>query len=216
MYKRLSLILLAVFLIFSLAGCKDRNTNPVLVLEIESEYYDLKGTIEIEMYYDKAPNTVKNIIYLASEGFYDGITIAKVLKGHLIEIGDPRNIQLGGIRYAIDGEFKANGFEGNDIKFERGVVAMSRYAQSYDSAVGDFFILLDESNEFDDKYAAFGKIIKGLDFLDEIGQVKTVGAALGYEPIANIKIVSTYLKLKGLQYDEPKRHVREYYGVDKD
>lgn len=217
MFKRLtSFILIVVFTAVLGSGCTKGNDNPVLVLQIESEKFGIEGTVEIEMYPDKAPNTVKNIISLATKGFYDGINVSKVLPGALVEIGDPKNLQLGGIRYAIDGEFKENGFTQNDIKFERGVVAISRYQQSYDSAVGDFFIQLDDTNKYDGKYAAFGRVIKGIELLDEISRVRNVGQALGYEPVFTIKVVSTYLKLKGKQYGEPKTHTREFYGSRKD
>lgn len=215
MKKFLSLVIVVVFVITLTTGCSNENDNPVLVLNIKSEQFGIEGTVEIEMYPDKAPNTVKNIIYLANEGFYDGIQVSMVRPGKLVEIGDPKNIQLGGVRYAIKGEFKDNGFTQNDIKFERGIVAMSRYKQSYDSAVGDFFIQLDDTDQYDGKYAAFGRVIKGLELLDEISRVKNVGGALGYEPVFVIKVESTYLKLKGKQYDEPKRHMREHYGANK-
>lgn len=216
MKKFLAFCMAVVILVTLATGCsKEKNDNPVLVLNIKSERFGIEGIIEIEMYPDKAPNTVKNIIYLANLGFYDGIQICQVRPDKLVEIGDPKNVQLGGVRYAIKGEFKENGFTQNDIKFERGVVAMSRYAASYDSAVGDFFIQLDDTEEYDGKFVAFGRVTKGLELLDEISRVKNVGRALGYEPVYPIFIESVYLKLKGKQYGEPKRLTREFFGANK-
>ncbi len=213
MFKRASGIIMVLVLISTLmlTGC-NQNKNPVLVLYFKGGKSGVEGTVEIEMYPDKAPNTVNNIIYLASQGFYDGITVSMVRPDKIVKIGDPRNVQLGGVRYAIEGEFKNNGYTKNDIKFERGIVAMARYEQSYDSAVGDFFIQLDNTTEYDGNYAAFGKVIKGLELIEDISHAKNVGAALGYEPVYSIKIESTYLKLKGETYPEPKTHPRKYYN----
>lgn len=212
-------ILLGIFLFTAAAGCQDSgvNRNPILVLELGGGSSNYEARIEIEMYPDKAPNTVKNIIYLVEQGFYDGLRVNMALENTLIEFADGAGFatleETGDVpRYAIRGEFSANGFEGNDIPFERGTVAMSRYEKDdYDSAVDGFFITLGKMPEADGNFAAFGKVISGIEAVEEISQMKTTDASLHYEPIYSVLIKDASVILKGVEYDKPVGIARTYY-----
>lgn len=132
----------------------------------------MKGgkTIRVELYPDKAPNTVNNFISLANSGFYDGLIFHRVIKGFMIQGGDPAGVGTGGPGYTIKGEFALNGFKGNDIKHLRGVISMAR-AQSPNSAGSQFFIMHANASYLDGQYAAFGKVVEGMETVDEIASV---------------------------------------------
>ncbi len=141
--------------------------NPIVTFEMEN------GKImKAELYPDKAPNTVNNFISLVSDGFYDGLIFHRVISGFMIQGGDPAGVGTGGPGYNIKGEFAINGFKGNDLKHERGVLSMAR-AMAPDSAGSQFFIMHKNSSHLDGQYAAFGKLIDGFEVLDEIASVKT-------------------------------------------
>lgn len=128
--------------------------------------------IKAELYPEKAPNTVNNFISLASSGFYDGLIFHRVISGFMIQGGDPAGVGTGGPGYSIKGEFALNGFRLNDIKHERGVLSMAR-AMSPNSAGSQFFIMHKNASYLDGQYAAFGKVISGMEVVDEIASVKT-------------------------------------------
>lgn len=141
--------------------------NPVVTFEMEN------GKImKAELYPEKAPNTVNNFISLVLDGFYDGLIFHRVISGFMIQGGDPAGVGTGGPGYNIRGEFALNGFKGNDLKHERGVLSMAR-AYHPDSAGSQFFIMHKNSSHLDGQYAAFGKIIEGIEVVDEIASVKT-------------------------------------------
>ena len=141
--------------------------NPIVTFEMEN------GKImKAELYPDKAPNTVNNFISLVSYGFYDGLIFHRVISGFMIQGGDPAGVGTGGPGYNIKGEFAINGFKGNDLKHERGVLSMAR-AMAPDSAGSQFFIMHKNSSHLDGQYAAFGKLTDGFEVLDEIASVKT-------------------------------------------
>ncbi len=141
--------------------------NPIVTFEMEN------GKImKAELYPDKAPNTVNNFISLVSDGFYDGLIFHRVISGFMIQGGDPAGVGTGGPGYNIKGEFAINGFKGNDLKHERGVLSMAR-AMAPDSAGSQFFIMHKNSSHLDGQYAAFGKLTDGFEVLDEIASVKT-------------------------------------------
>ncbi len=141
--------------------------NPIVTFEMEN------GKImKAELYPDKAPNTVNNFISLVSDGFYDGLIFHRVISGFMIQGGDPASVGTGGPGYNIKGEFAINGFKGNDLKHERGVLSMAR-AMAPDSAGSQFFIMHKNSSHLDGQYAAFGKLTDGFEVLDEIASVKT-------------------------------------------
>ena len=147
--------------------------NPVATIEMEDG-----GIIKIELYYDVAPNTVLNFVSLANEGFYDGLTLHRVISNFMIQGGDPNGDGTGGPGYCIKGEFSNNNFE-NNISHKRGVVSMARRGSSYDpasaynTAGSQFFICVEDSDFLDGDYAAFGEVIEGMDVVDAIKAVET-------------------------------------------
>ncbi len=138
----------------------------MIVIEMENG-----RKIKLELYPDKAPITVKNFEKLASEGFYDGLCFHRVISGFMIQGGDPLGNGMGGSDDKIKGEFAANGVH-NDLKHTRGVISMAR-SMSPNSASSQFFIMHKDAPHLDGQYAAFGKVVEGLDVVDEIASVKT-------------------------------------------
>ena len=132
-------------------------------IRIEIEKY---GTIDVELDADTAPITVTNFINLANAGFYDGLTFHRIIKGFMIQGGDPEGTGNGGSANKIKGEFSANGVK-NDIKHVRGVISMAR-ANSYDSASSQFFIVHKDAPHLDGMYAAFGHVTSGMEVVDKI------------------------------------------------
>ncbi len=127
--------------------------------------------IELELYPDKAPNTVKNFISLARDGFYDGLIFHRVISGFMIQGGCPDGTGMGGPGYSIKGEFLANGVA-NSLAHTRGVISMAR-AMNPDSAGSQFFIMHKDAPHLDGQYAAFGKVVSGIEVVDEIASVDT-------------------------------------------
>lgn len=127
--------------------------------------------IKLELYPDKAPITVENFLKLVNEGFYNGLIFHRVIKDFMIQGGDPQGTGMGGAKDKIKGEFLMNGVP-NDIRHERGVISMAR-AQNPNSASSRFFIVHKDSLFLDGQYAAFGKVVEGMDVVDEIANVKT-------------------------------------------
>lgn len=127
--------------------------------------------IKLELYPDKAPITVENFLKLVNEGFYNGLIFHRVIKDFMIQGGDPQGTGMGGAKDKIKGEFLMNGVP-NDIRHERGVISMAR-AQNPNSASSQFFIVHKDSFFLDGQYAAFGKVVEGMDVVDEIAGVKT-------------------------------------------
>ena len=130
------------------------------------------GKIVVELYGDTAPITVENFKKLVSEGFYDGLIFHRVIEDFMIQGGDPKGNGTGGSDKKIKGEFSANGVD-NDLKHERGVISMARSSDSYDSASSQFFICHKTSEHLDGDYAAFGRVVYGMEVVDEIASVKT-------------------------------------------
>lgn len=143
----------------------DNNGNgvdyPVVTIEMENG-----AKIEIELYPEIAPNTVNNFVSLVRKGFYDGTIFHRVIPGFMVQGGDPTGTGTGGPGYAIKGEFTANGFQ-NDLKHSRGVLSMAR-TQVPDSAGSQFFIMVADSPHLDGQYAAFGKVVSGMEEVDRI------------------------------------------------
>ncbi len=202
MKKWLSL-LLAGFMVFGLAACgssdssadnKDKTEENVETEESVDEenmpgsveggqkYLAVitvkdRGTIEVELDEGIAPETVKNFVKLANEGFYDGLTFHRVIDGFMIQGGDPNGDGTGGADEDIKGEFKSNGFN-NTLKHTRGVISMARSADP-DSASSQFFIMHEDAPHLDGEYAAFGKVISGMDIVDDIAENTSVSDANG-------------------------------------
>ena len=141
-------------------------TNPIVTFEMENG-----GVIKAELYPEIAPNTVRNFISLVQKGFYDGLIFHRVIAGFMIQGGDPKGIGIGGPGYSIRGEFKQNGFQ-NDLKHDRGVLSMAR-AGDPNSTGSQFFIMHEAAPHLDGGYAAFGKVIEGIEAVDRIAAVRT-------------------------------------------
>lgn len=129
------------------------------------------STITLELYPEIAPITVENFAGLVRDGFYNGLIFHRVITGFMIQGGDPMGIGIGGSGKNIKGEFRANGVE-NNLSHERGVISMAR-SQMFDSASSQFFICHDDATFLDGQYAAFGRVIEGIETVDEIAMVKT-------------------------------------------
>ena len=129
------------------------------------------GIFDIELYEDNAPITVANFKKLVSEGFYDGLIFHRVIAGFMIQGGDPLGTGFGGSDTKIKGEFRMNGVP-NDISHKRGVISMAR-SQMPNSASSQFFIMHADGPFLDGQYAAFGKVVSGMEVVDEIASVKT-------------------------------------------
>ena len=129
------------------------------------------GKIELELYPEAAPKTVANFLKLVGQGFYDGLIFHRVIPGFMIQGGDPQGNGTGGAKENIVGEFKANGFD-NPIKHTRGVISMAR-AYNPNSASSQFFIMHANAPHLDGQYAAFGKVVSGMEVVDEIASIPT-------------------------------------------
>ena len=129
------------------------------------------GVITLELYPEIAPKTVANFEKLAKEGFYDGLIFHRVIAGFMIQGGDPTGPGMGGAKEKLEGEFAANGFN-NTLSHDRGVISMAR-SQSFNSASSQFFIMHEDGHFLDGQYAAFGKVVSGIEVVDEIASVPT-------------------------------------------
>ena len=201
-------------MLISLVGCTNNNTSsqkndeeiettvestgelPIATIKIKDF-----GTIKAELYPDKAPNTVNNFISLANSGFYDGLIFHRVIKGFMNQGGDPDGVGTGGPGYSIKGEFSNNGYINNDLKHTAGVLSMAR-ANDPDSAGSQFFIMAEEASYLDGDYAAFGKVIEGMDVVNDINSVQTNS---NDKPLKDVVIESITVDTKGIDYKEPKK-----------
>ena len=169
MKKVLSALLSAV-LLFTAVGftsCAKKDQDPVTVTMVVKDY----GTVEIELYPDKAPKTVENFLSLVNDGFYDGLTFHRVVANLIVQGGDPTGTGYGDPSLKrIPGEFKSNGFTKNTLKHERGTISMAR-SDDPDSATSQFFICSRAYPSWDGNYAAFGKVVKGIEIIDEMTSV---------------------------------------------
>lgn len=169
--------------------------NPVVTLEV-ADYEPIK----IELYPEIAPNTVNNFISLVNQGFYNGLTFHRIIKGFMIQGGCPDGNGTGGPGYSIKGEFSGNGIK-NDLQHTAGVISMAR-SMMPDSAGSQFFIMHKDAPHLDGQYAAFGKVIKGLDIVDQIACVDTDYGDMPLEPVVMTKVsVDTF----GEDYPEPEK-----------
>lgn len=183
--------LVTALLLFPSCGKNDGGTSSHRVA-IEVENY---GTIQLELYPNKAPITVANFEKLVKAGFYDGLTFHRVVKDFMIQGGDPKGDGTGGSDETIKGEFLQNNYKGNDIKHVRGVISMAR-SSSYDSASSQFFIVHGDSTFLDGNYAAFGRVTDGMDVVDKIAECKVQYSASSGEkssPVTPIRITRMYM-----------------------
>ena len=169
--------------------------NPVVTFKINGE-----DTIKVELYPEVAPNTVNNFISLVKKGFYNDLTFHRVIKGFMIQGGCPEGTGMGGPGYSIKGEFNQNRFK-NDLKHTAGVISMAR-AMMPNSAGSQFFIMHKDAPHLDGAYAAFGKVIKGMDVVDKIACVATDRRDMPMEPVIMTEVtVDTF----GTEYPEPEK-----------
>ncbi len=170
------------------------NSNPLVTVEMQDG-----DIIKLELYPEIAPNTVNNFISLVKKGFYDGLKFHRVIRGFMIQGGDPEGTGMGGPGYSIKGEFTYNHFE-NTLKHTAGVISMAR-SQRPDSAGSQFFIMHKDSPHLDGSYAAFGKVIEGMDIVNKIADIKTdYSDAPSTEQIMKKVTVETF----GVEYSEPE------------
>lgn len=169
--------------------------NPIVTFEMADG-----KVIKAELYPEIAPNTVKNFVSLVSKGFYDGLTFHRIIKGFMIQGGDPVGNGTGGPGYGIKGEFSSNGFK-NDLKHEPGVLSMAR-AMNPNSAGSQFFIMHETSPHLDGDYAAFGKVIEGLENVNAIAEVRTDWSA---RPLEDVVMKRVTVETFGEEYGEPEK-----------
>ena len=155
--------------------------NPVFTITM-SDGRVMKG----ELYPEFAPQSVGNFTALANSGFYDGLTFHRVIPGFMIQGGDPKGIGIGGPGYNIRGEFLANGIN-NPLKHTYGVLSMAR-SMMPDSAGSQFFIMTSDSPHLDGQYAAFGKVLEGMEVAEDVVKVKRDASDRPYEPQVMAKV----------------------------
>ncbi|MCI6654582.1 MAG: peptidylprolyl isomerase [Clostridium sp.] len=168
--------------------------NPIVTFETTA------GTITAELYPEIAPNTVNNFISLINKGFYDGLIFHRVIKGFMIQGGDPDGVGTGGPGYSIKGEFAINGIE-NNLKHTAGVLSMAR-SMMPDSAGSQFFIMHKDAPHLDGQYAAFGKVTDGMDTVNAIAETETDYSDAPLEPQMIIKVT---VDTDGVDYPEPEK-----------
>ena len=169
--------------------------NPIVTFEMENG-----DVMKVELYPEVAPNTVNNFISLVNKGFYDGLIFHRVINGFMIQGGCPNGTGMGGPGYSIAGEFAQNGFD-NQLKHEPGVISMAR-AMNPDSAGSQFFIMHKNSPHLDGAYAAFGKIIEGMDVVNKIAETDT---DFRDKPITDQKMKKVTVETFGTGYPEPEK-----------
>ena len=170
-------------------------TNPIVTFEMA----DGKA-FKAEIYPEVAPNTVNNFLSLVNKGFYDGTIFHRVIAGFMIQGGDPNGIGTGGPGYHIRGEFRMNGVK-NPLKHTRGVLSMAR-AQHPDSAGSQFFVMHADADYLDGQYAAFGKVIEGMDVVDAIATTPT---DFRDRPVQEQKMKRVTAETFGVEYPEPEK-----------
>lgn len=168
--------------------------NPVVTIEMEDG-----SIIKAELYPEIAPNTVNNFISLINKGFYNGLIFHRVISGFMLQGGCPDGNGMGDPGYSIKGEFSQNGFK-NELKHTEGVLSMAR-ATDPDSAGSQFFIMHKVSPHLDGAYAAFGKVIEGMDVVNKIADVRT---DYNDRPMKEQKMKSVTVDTFGETYAEPE------------
>lgn len=170
------------------------NQNPIVTITMESGQM-----IKVELYPEVAPNTVNNFISLVKKNYYDGIVFHRVIDGFMIQGGCPEGTGMGGPGYSIKGEFSSNNFK-NDLVHEAGVISMAR-TRMPNSAGSQFFIMHKNAPHLDKQYAGFGKVIEGMDVVNQIAVVKVDTLD---RPLEDQKIASMTVETFGVEYPEPQ------------
>ncbi len=171
------------------------SNNPIVTFEMADG-----KTFKAELYPAAAPNTVNNFLSLVQKGFYDGVIFHRVIAGFMIQGGDPQGVGTGGPGYHIKGEFSGNGVN-NPLKHLRGVLSMAR-AQHPDSAGSQFFVMHADADYLDGQYAAFGKVVEGMDVVDAIAQTPT---DFRDKPLKEQRMKKVSAETFGVEYPEPER-----------
>lgn len=169
-------------------------SNPIVTFNIEDF-----GVIKAELYPEIAPNTVNNFISLVNKGFYNNLTFHRIIKGFMIQGGDPQGTGVGGPGYGIKGEFAANGFN-NTLNHTAGVLSMAR-SMMPDSAGSQFFIMHKDAPHLDGQYAAFGKVTEGMDIVDRIASERT---NWNDAPLNKVVMKEVTVDTLGETYPEPE------------
>ncbi len=169
--------------------------NPIVTITMENG-----NEIKVELYPDIAPNTVSNFISLIKSNYYDGLIFHRVIPGFMIQGGCPEGIGIGGPGYSIRGEFSNNGFK-NGLKHERGVISMAR-SSNPNSAGSQFFIMVDDAPHLDGEYAAFGRVIEGMEEADRIVEEK---ADRQNKPYQDQVMKSVTVETFDVEYDEVEK-----------
>lgn len=170
--------------------------NPIVTITMEDG-----SVIRAELYPEVAPNTVNNFLSLVRKGFYDGLIFHRVIRGFMLQGGDPEGTGMGGPGYSIRGEFSSNGFE-NDLKHTAGVLSMAR-TMDPDSAGSQFFIMHADAPHLDGEYAAFGKVIEGMDVVNRIAETET---DWNDRPLTDQRIDTMRAETFGVEYPEPEKY----------
>lgn len=173
---------------------EDMNEKIIATIEMQDG-----GIIKLELYEDIAPGTVRNFVSLARSGFYDGLTFHRIISGFMIQGGDPNGDGTGGPGYCIKGEFSENGFD-NSLKHTRGVISMARRSYPLDSAGSQFFIMHADASYLDGSYAAFGKVIEGMDVVDAIAAVECDSNDHPYD-----EVIIKSITISGPELPEPEK-----------
>lgn len=174
-------------------------SNPIVTIEMENG-----DIIKAELYPAVAPNTVNNFISLIKHGFYDGVIFHRVISGFMIQGGDPNGVGTGGPGYSIKGEFERNGFK-NELKHEAGVLSMAR-SMLPNSAGSQFFIMHKDAPHLDGSYAAFGKVIEGMDVVNKIAEVPTDSMD---KPLDDQRMKKVTVDTNGINFPEPIIYSRD-------
>lgn len=169
--------------------------NPIVTITMENG-----DVMKAELYPEIAPNTVNNFISLIKKGYYDGVIFHRVIRGFMLQGGDPEGTGMGGPGYEIKGEFSHNGFQ-NDLKHTKGVLSMAR-TMFPDSAGSQFFIMHQTSPHLDGEYAAFGQVIEGLEVIDKIAEMPT---DYRDRPLEEQVMKSVTVETFGVEYPEPEK-----------
>ena len=169
--------------------------NPIVTITMDNG-----AVIKVELYPEIAPNTVNNFISLVRDGFYDGLTFHRVIYGFMIQGGCPDGTGMGGPGYSIRGEFSANGIK-NDLRHTAGVLSMAR-SMMPDSAGSQFFIMHRDAPHLDGQYASFGKVIEGMEAVNEIAECDT---DFSDKPLDPQVIRSTTVETFGVDYPAPEK-----------
>lgn len=173
--EKFLILIFTALTIINIASCADNNNDVSMeVTDMVQIIMEDGGVIKIELYGKLAPVTVENFKKLVNEGFYDGLIFHRVMKNFMIQCGDPEGTGFGGSDETIFGEFASNNFN-NPLKHERGVVSMARKMTGNNTASSQFFICHGDASHLDGDFAAFGKVVEGMDVVDRIAETPTDG-----------------------------------------